>query len=320
MGARSQHIEPVRSVVDQPALGQLDQLATPRGDRHAPETGQFAGGCERRFAEQEQRVVEFVAERTYWRGSAARWRLVDQRSSRRLERLDAAVGRVQHSAGPRATNLIALQESPQRLARDAKTLGCASVALPPGVCSQVCTDQVDPVVVDHGRTPGSARCWGYGQRANTRRGALTGPTPQEGSRTESAGRVVSAWVGCFPGHRRTACRSCSARWPGDRHRSCRPCRLCRFCRAFSVRWSCLSPRSSEPALRTSRAGFDARSTIDPMSMRSGRQTDDGENAERRHDGDIVDAAPLSLQEPHRPLSCSNDCGDEWPKDPGYRQL
>jgi len=70
-----------------------------------------------------------------------------------LERIAEEIG---------GADLIALQESPQRLARDAKALGCASVALPPGVCSPVCTDQVDPLVVDHGRTPGRAHCWGYG--------------------------------------------------------------------------------------------------------------------------------------------------------------
>lgn len=63
MGARSQRVKPARFGIDQPTPAQPDRLVTQRGVRHASETGQFAGGRERRFAVVEQRVMELVAER-----------------------------------------------------------------------------------------------------------------------------------------------------------------------------------------------------------------------------------------------------------------
>ena len=96
----------------------------------------------------------------------------------------------EHGAGQPAAILVALEEAPERLTRDAEPLSRA--LLPVLVCAdvEVDPDRVDQLVVAHSWNPRGAGRWVSDGRANGCRGAVSASMPIDGADPESTGSLL----------------------------------------------------------------------------------------------------------------------------------
>ena len=135
-----QHAQVVRHGVHKAPLSELPQPFAERGGGNAPKAGQFVHRGQRRGAEQQQRLLEALAQGTQGRVRPQTLQIDDDFQRGRFYCSDAPADGVQDGGGHGAPHVALFKETPEGVAGHTQVLGCLPPSMPPHVGAHVVPD------------------------------------------------------------------------------------------------------------------------------------------------------------------------------------